>query len=138
MECHWLKTQLHVAVQRTANWKFMDRKKKNQCHVPWKTIVLPAPSQALLISLIIAWRDKEIRTGWKSDKSDNGVYYAWIKEGKGGVGIWYRNFFVWFYLEIEGMFDDSIMLNKYYVKYKYTCLNPSKQRHPYISIVDIC
>lgn len=44
--------------------------KKNQCHVPWKTIVLPAPSQALLISLIIAWRDKEIRTGWKSDKSD--------------------------------------------------------------------
>lgn len=113
-------------------------KKKNQCHVPWKTIVLPAPSQALLISLIIAWRDKEIRTGWKSDKSDNGVYYAWIKEGKGGVGIWYRNFFVWFYLEIEGMFDDSIMLNKYYVKYKYTCLNPSKQRHPYISIVDIC
>lgn len=50
--------------------------KKNQCHVPWKTIVLPAPSQALLISLIIAWRDKEIRTGWKSDKSDNGVYYA--------------------------------------------------------------
>lgn len=53
-----------------------DRKKKNQCHVPWKTIVLPAPSQALLISLIIAWRDKEIRTGWKSDKSDNGVYYA--------------------------------------------------------------
>lgn len=105
--------------------------KKNQCHVPWKTIVLPAPSQALLISLIIAWRDKEIRTGWKSDKSDNGVYYAWIKEGKGGVGIWYRNFFVWFHLEIEGMFDDSIMLNKYYVKYKYTSLNPSKQRHPY-------
>lgn len=50
--------------------------KKNQCHVPWKTIVLPAPSQAQLISLIIAWRDKEIRTGWKSDKSDNGVYYA--------------------------------------------------------------
>lgn len=52
------------------------QEKKNQCHVPWKTIVLPAPSQALLISLIIAWRDKGIRTGWKSDKSDNGVYYA--------------------------------------------------------------
>lgn len=46
--------------------------------------------------------------------------------------------FFGFYLEIEGMFDDSIMLNKYYVKYKYTCLNPSKERHPYISIVDIC
>lgn len=33
--------------------------------MPWKTIVLPAPSQALLISLIIAWRDKEIRTAGK-------------------------------------------------------------------------
>lgn len=44
------------------------------CH--GKRQFLPAPSQALLISLIIAWRDKEIRAGWKSDKSDNGVYYA--------------------------------------------------------------
>lgn len=31
--------------------------------------------------------------------------------------------FFGFYLEIEGMFDDLIMLNKYYVKYKYICLN---------------
>lgn len=51
-----------------------EKKKSMPCAM--KTIVLPAPSQALLISLIIAWRDKEIRTGWKSDKSDNGVYYA--------------------------------------------------------------
>lgn len=54
--------------------------------------------------------------------------------GKGGCWNLISNFFK-FYLEIEGMFDDSIMLNKYYVN---TCLNPSKQRHPYISIVDIC
>lgn len=92
----------------------------------------------MFISLIIVWRDKAIRIGWKSDKFDNGVYYVWIKEGKGGVGIWYRNFFGWFYLEIEGMFDDSIMLNKYYVKYKYICLNLLKERYLYISIVDIC
>lgn len=92
----------------------------------------------MFISLIIVWRDKEIRIGWKSDKFDNGVYYVWIKEGKGGVGIWYWNFCVWFYFEIEGMFDDLIMLNKYYVKYKYICLNLLKERYLYISIVDIC
>lgn len=46
--------------------------------------------------------------------------------------------FFGFYLEIEGMFDDLIMLNKYYVKYKYICLNLLKERYLYISIVDIC
>lgn len=53
----------------------------------------------------------EIRTGWKSDKSDNGVYYAWIKEGKWKGGGRVLEFdiekILKFYLEIEGMFDDS-------------------------------
>lgn len=84
----------------------MDRK-KNQCHVPWKTIVLPAPSQALLINLIIA------RRLGQAGKVINLIMEFIMHEsrresGRGGEVLEFDiEKILKFYLEIEGMFDDS-------------------------------
>lgn len=85
----------------------MDRK-KNQCHVPSKTIVLPAPSQALLISLIIA------RRLGQAGKVINLIMEFIMHEsrresGRGGGEVLEFDIekILKFYLEIEGMFDDS-------------------------------
>lgn len=76
--------------------------------MPWKTIVLPAPSQALLISLIIA------RRLGQAGKVINLIMEFIMHEsrresGRGGGGCWnlISRKFLKFYLEIEGMFDDS-------------------------------
>lgn len=76
--------------------------------MPWKTIVLPAPSQALLISLIIA------RRLGQAGKVINLIMEFIMHEsrresGRGGGRVLEFDIekILKFYLEIEGMFDDS-------------------------------
>lgn len=82
--------------------------KKNQCHVPWKTIVLPAPSQALLISLIIARRLGQ--AGKVINLIMEFIMHESRRESGGGGVLEFdikKILKIKFYLEIEGMFVDS-------------------------------